>query len=74
MKKIFTLLFLCIFSYGADVNIAAAANVAYAFKALQKEFQKENPDISINVSLGASGNLVSQIKNGAPLIYLWLQI
>ncbi|CAG9959666.1 molybdate ABC transporter substrate-binding protein [Campylobacter lari] len=66
MKKIFTLLFLCIFGYSADVNIAAAANVAYAFKALQKEFQKENPDISVNVSLGASGNLVSQIKNGAP--------
>ncbi|AJC85199.1 molybdate ABC transporter substrate-binding protein [Campylobacter peloridis] len=66
MKKILILLFLCIFGYGADVNIAAAANVAYAFKALQKEFQKENPDISINVSLGASGNLVSQIKNGAP--------
>ncbi|QOR00928.1 MULTISPECIES: molybdate ABC transporter substrate-binding protein [unclassified Campylobacter] len=66
MKKIFALLFLCIFGYGADVNIAAAANVAYAFKALQKEFQKENPDISVNVSLGASGNLVAQIKNGAP--------
>lgn len=41
MKKIFTLLFLCIFGYSADVNIAAAANVAYAFKALQKEFQKK---------------------------------
>ncbi|CAM4137009.1 molybdate ABC transporter substrate-binding protein [Campylobacter armoricus] len=66
MKKFLALIFLCIFGYSADVNIAAAANVAYAFKALQKEFQKQNPDISVNVSLGASGNLVSQIKNGAP--------
>ncbi|WP_139452339.1 molybdate ABC transporter substrate-binding protein [Campylobacter armoricus] len=66
MKKFLALIFLCIFGYSADINIAAAANVAYAFKALQKEFQKQNPDISVNVSLGASGNLVSQIKNGAP--------
>lgn len=66
MRKIFALILLCIYAFGADINVAAAANVSYAFKALKEEFLKENPNISINVSLGSSGNLVAQIKNGAP--------
>lgn len=66
MKKILLLLCICVFGYSANINIAAAANVAYAFKALESEFKKENPNTTINVTLGASGNLVAQIKNGAP--------
>lgn len=66
MKKILIFLTLCVFGYSANINIAAAANVTYAFKELESQFKKENPDTSINVTLGASGNLVAQIQNGAP--------
>ncbi|MCR6591421.1 molybdenum ABC transporter, periplasmic molybdate-binding protein [Campylobacter insulaenigrae] len=66
MKKILILITLCVFSYSANINIAAAANVAYAFKELENQFKKENPDTTINVTLGASGNLVTQIQSGAP--------
>ncbi|MCR6594795.1 molybdate ABC transporter substrate-binding protein [Campylobacter insulaenigrae] len=66
MKKILILITLCVFSYSANINIAAAANVAYAFKELESQFKKENPDTTINVTLGASGNLVTQIQSGAP--------
>lgn len=50
----------------STINIAVAANVSYAIKDLIKEFNKENPDTKIQVTLGSSGKLTAQIKNGAP--------
>jgi len=67
LKKI--LFFLLIFSsliYAKTINIAVAANVSYAMQDLKKEFYKLYPDIKVRVTLGGSGKLVAQIKNGAP--------
>ena len=33
---------------------------------LSKEFNKTNPNTKIQITLGSSGKLVAQIKNGAP--------
>lgn len=48
------------------INVFAAANVTYAFDELKAEFAKSNPDTNVTVTLGASGALSTQIKNGAP--------
>ena len=49
-----------------EINVFAAANVTYAFDELKTEFAKTNPDTKVTVTLGASGALSTQIKNGAP--------
>lgn len=49
-----------------EINVFAAANVTYAFDELKAEFAKSNPDTKVTVTLGASGALSTQIKNGAP--------
>jgi molybdate transport system substrate-binding protein len=52
--------------YAGDINIAVAANVSYAIDTLKKEFNKIYPNTKIRVTLGGSGKLTAQIKNGAP--------
>ena len=70
MKKVFKFLcvaaLLAINALGAEVNVYAAANTTYAFPELIKEFNKFHPDAKINLALGASGGLVTQIQNSAP--------
>lgn len=66
MKKIFSLVALCALGFAAELQIAAAANTAYAFDEIKKEFAKTHPNDSLNVALGSSGKLVAQVKNGAP--------
>jgi len=67
MKKIILgLVFLCSSIFASQVNIAVAANVSYAINELIAEFNKTNPDTKIQVTLGSSGKLTAQIKNGAP--------
>ena len=67
IKKIIliTILFATI-SIAKTINIAVAANVSYAIDDLKKEFKKSHPDIKVRVTLGSSGKLTAQIKNGAP--------
>jgi len=67
IKKIIlaTLLFSSALVSGT-INIAVAANVSYAIDDLKKEFKKLYPDIKVRVTLGSSGKLTAQIKNGAP--------
>lgn len=52
--------------FAGEITVAAAANVTYALNKIVKEFNKANPDIKVQVILGSSGKLVSQIENGAP--------
>lgn len=66
MKKLLLLLVLCAFGFGAELKIAAAANVTYAFEDIKAEFAKTHPKDTLDVSLGSSGKLVAQVKNGAP--------
>ncbi|AXX87010.1 molybdate ABC transporter substrate-binding protein [Malaciobacter marinus] len=52
--------------FSGDINIAVAANVSYAIDDLKKEFNKLYPNTNVKVTLGSSGKLTAQIKNGAP--------
>lgn len=52
--------------FAGTINIAVAANVSYAIDDLKAEFNKLYPDTKVNVTLGSSGKLTAQIKNGAP--------
>ena len=49
-----------------EIDIAVAANVSYAIDELKAEFAKTNPNTKVQVTLGSSGKLTAQIKNGAP--------
>ena len=67
MKKILILLLItCVSLFAQKINIAVAANVSYAIDDLIKEFNKTNPNTKVVVTLGSSGKLTAQIKNGAP--------
>jgi molybdate transport system substrate-binding protein len=48
------------------ITIAVAANVSYAIEDLKKAFNKEYPDVKVQVILGSTGKLTAQIMNGAP--------
>ncbi len=52
--------------YAGSINIAVAANVSYAIDELKAEFNKLYPDTKVDVTLGSTGKLTAQIKNGAP--------
>jgi len=67
MKKLLFILFtLNIALFAETITIAVAANVSYAMDEIKAEFVKEHPQIKVRVSLGSSGKLTAQIKNGAP--------
>jgi molybdate transport system substrate-binding protein len=67
MKKILTMiLFGATFLSASQINIAVAANVSYAIDELKREFAKSYPNTKVQVTLGSSGKLTAQIKNGAP--------
>ena len=67
MKRVFSLLVLS-FSllHAGTINIALAANVSYAINDLKTAFAKKYPDTKVEITLGGSGKLTAQIKNGAP--------
>lgn len=52
--------------YSGSINIAVAANVSYAIDEIKAAFAKISPDTKVRVTLGSSGKLTAQIKNGAP--------
>jgi molybdate transport system substrate-binding protein len=67
MKKIILgILVISLSLFAGKINIAVAANVSYAIGDLINEFNKTNPDTKVEVTLGSSGKLTAQIKNGAP--------
>jgi len=49
----------------AQLTVAAAADLTFAFPEVAARFQKETGN-SVNVSFGSSGNFFAQIQNGAP--------
>ena len=65
-KLLITVLLLSIYSMAGTINIAVAANVSYAIDDLKEEFNKLYPDTKVKVTIGSSGKLTAQIKNGAP--------
>ena len=66
LKLLITALLLSTYSMAGTIKIAIAANVSYAIDDLKKEFNKLYPDTKVKVTLGSSGKLTAQIKNGAP--------
>ena len=61
------LLFLPLAAFAGDrLFIAAAANFVYVLDPLNAQFKKLDPETEVTVVTGSSGNLVAQIKNGAP--------
>ncbi len=66
VKLLITVLILSTYSMAGTISIAVAANVSYAINDLKKEFNTLHPGIKVNVTLGGSGKLTAQIKNGAP--------
>jgi molybdate transport system substrate-binding protein len=52
-------------AHGA-LSVAAAANLVYALDALDAEFAKADPGVTVTSATGASGSLVAQIEHGAP--------
>jgi molybdate transport system substrate-binding protein len=69
MKKLLALLLaasLVLTARAEKVIIAAASNLVYCLDALKADFIKGVPDADLVITTGASGNLVAQIKNGAP--------
>lgn len=68
MKKMFFSAILALVALGAyakDVVVFAAANTTYAFPELIAKFKKSHSDVDIKLTLGASGGLSTQIRNGA---------
>lgn len=49
-----------------SLSVAAAANLTYALKALDAAYEAASPGSQVTATLGSSGNLVAQIRNGAP--------
>src|SRR5262249_6516290 len=49
-----------------EVNVAAAADLKFAFDEAVTAFHAQNPGITVKVTYGASGNLFSQLTNQAP--------
>jgi molybdate transport system substrate-binding protein len=50
---------------GEEITVAAAADLNYALKDLVQRFTKSTGN-EVKLSFGASGNLFSQVQNGAP--------
>ena len=64
MLKSIILFFIVVYSYG--INLAVSTNVSYAMNYLVNEFEKNHPNIKVNIILGSSGNLTAQIRKNAP--------
>jgi molybdate transport system substrate-binding protein len=65
--KIFVAAFLLLttHAFAQNVKVAVAANLQSVIRVLQADFKKKT-GIEIEPIVGSSGNLVNQVKNGAP--------
>jgi len=67
LKKLFIgLLIIKSLSFAGEINIAAAADLVYAFKEMKTVFEKQNPGDKLSIAFGSSGSAFTQIKDGAP--------
>lgn len=58
-------LLVCPLAKAEEITIAAASDMSFVFQELVPDFEKETGN-KVRLSLGSSGNLYSQIQNGAP--------
>ena len=64
--KLLLIFMLSIFSFAGTIKVAVAANVSYAIEALIKDFNKESPNVKVEINIGSSGKLTAQIMQNAP--------
>ena len=69
MKKLFLtfLFFLPSWAWSADLTVSAAASLTQAFQEIGTQFESQNPETKVKFNFGASGALMQQIANGAPV-------
>jgi molybdate transport system substrate-binding protein len=48
------------------VTVSAAASLTEAFTTIKDDFTKANPDATVTINFGSSGQLATQIQGGAP--------
>ena len=65
-KFLLTLAILNSSLFAGEINIAVATNISYVIEKIKEEFNKTNPNTKVQVTIGSSGKLTAQIKNGAP--------
>jgi len=57
---------LCLGAFAGEIRVAAASNLQFVMPDLIVAFEAEHPEVNVSVSHAASGNLVAQIRHGAP--------
>lgn len=57
---------LCLGGFAAEIRVAAASNLQFVMPDLVRAFETEHPEVNVSVSHAATGNLVAQIRHGAP--------
>ena len=62
-----SLFFLHALAWSADLTVSAAASLTQAFQEIGAQFETQNPGTKIKFNFGASGALMQQIANGAPV-------
>jgi molybdate transport system substrate-binding protein len=68
-KAVFTLALLGTWmkpALAATVTVAAAADLTYCIQELNHKYRRNHPDTELKVSTGSSGDLYTQIQQGAP--------
>ena len=53
--------------WAGDLFVSAAASLTNAFQEIKKDFESTYPDINVVFNFAASGPLLSQIQQGAPV-------
>ena len=54
-------------AWSADLTVSAAASLTQAFQDIGAQFENQNPGTKVKLNFGASGALMQQIANGAPV-------
>ena len=54
-------------AWSADLTVSAAASLTQAFQDIGSQFESQNPGTNVKLNFGASGALMQQIANGAPV-------
>jgi molybdate transport system substrate-binding protein len=50
-----------------ELTVSAAASLTQAFQEIGMSVEKQHPDTKLRLNFGASGALLQQIANGAPV-------
>ncbi len=50
-----------------DITVSAAASLTESFTTIRDEFVRANPDTTVTINFGSSGQLSTQIQEGAPV-------